>query len=162
MNRHGPAHGRVHATEDSPPPRASSAETHRPLVDFEEVYGGDVDAIGVARKAVERALEPYVDDRRMSDVALLVSELATNALVHGKASHEKPFAVLAQLTPTALRLEVHDQGPGFVVPEVPKPREIGGLGLVLVHQLSNRWGADCSSGARVWLEMDGVYAAAEG
>jgi hypothetical protein len=58
--------------------------------------------------------------------------------------------------PQCLRIEVSDDGPGFIAePVSSKPDQVpGGWGLWLVDQLTDRWGVDCSNSTRVWLEFD--------
>jgi anti-sigma regulatory factor (Ser/Thr protein kinase) len=84
-------------------------------------------------------------------VALLVSEVATNALVHGQGD------VRLSVLPAAggVRVEVRDDGQGM-----PAPREAGldaegGRGLALVDSLAARWGTDAlPQGKTVWFELD--------
>jgi hypothetical protein len=58
------------------------------------------------------------------------------------------------LTPSALRVEVSDRGPGFApAPHRPSPVDAGGRGLFLVDALADRWGS-ADGGTRVWFEVD--------
>ncbi len=86
------------------------------------------------------------------DIAvLLVSELVTNALLHGRP----PVELHAQRTPDGLRVEVRDgaaQEP--VVRDTPLDVP-GGQGLRLVEALASRWGwAPAGRGKSVWFELD--------
>ncbi len=82
--------------------------------------------------------------------ALLVSEVATNALVHG--SGEVHVRVLSR--GGALRVEVQDGSP-----QMPRPRaagllEEGGRGLALVESLAADWGVTPErAGKTVWFEL---------
>lgn len=81
-------------------------------------------------------------------VAVLVaSELATNAVKHAKSRFE--VAITAQ---DSIRIEVIDQAPA--TPALTDPSEHG-LGMRIVAQLSDRWGADQIEGDRkvVWAEV---------
>jgi two-component sensor histidine kinase len=92
-------------------------------------------------------------------VLLCVSELATNALVHGVPPGR---GFLLRLVPYdedgGVRIEVHDSGDGVpVLPrqDVQEPCE-GGRGLLLVSELADKWGvgARCP-GKIVWCEFEG-------
>lgn len=85
-------------------------------------------------------------------VALLVSEVATNALVHGTGE------VLVRVVPRRLgvRIEVVD---GSTAP--PRRRHAsavdeGGRGIALVEALASAWGSESSrDGKTVWFELAG-------
>lgn len=78
---------------------------------------------------------------------LLVSELATNAVRHGRGRIE------LVITPNrgGLRFCVTDEGGGH--PTRRTPGEGGGFGLHLVADLADRWGED-DNGTCVWFEVD--------
>lgn len=83
-------------------------------------------------------------------VALLVSEVATNALVHGSGE----VRVQVRAHGSRLRVEVADDSPGL-----PRPREAGlleegGRGLALVDSLADDWGVQRVGGGKVvWFEL---------
>lgn len=85
-------------------------------------------------------------------VALLVSEVATNALVHGSGNVQ----VRVSRTGHTLRVEVSDGSS-----QAPRPRSAdadaeGGRGLALVDALSDSWGTDfTASGKTVWFQIAG-------
>ena len=88
----------------------------------------------------------------MQTVVLLTSELVSNAVKHADA---ESIAVQCRVTPTYVRVEVADEGPGFPLVEAdPDPGAAGGWGLHLVDQLSSRWGVVDGDGARVWFEIE--------
>jgi anti-sigma regulatory factor (Ser/Thr protein kinase) len=86
-------------------------------------------------------------------VMLIVSELATNAVVHAGGE----FVVGVELGASLLRIEVLDPGGG--VPEVQPvqpPTAFHGRGLQIVDHLADRWGtepSDAGSGKMVWVEL---------
>lgn len=91
----------------------------------------------------------------MLDTALLlVSEVVTNAVVHGRGR-----AVLdVHLAPSGLRVGVTDDSPA--APEVQHLEGTlaeGGRGMLLVEELAARWGVDPTpdGGKRVWFELPG-------
>jgi anti-sigma regulatory factor (Ser/Thr protein kinase) len=91
---------------------------------------------------------------RVDDVVLCVSELATNALVHG-VPPGRGFLLRLSHCGDGVRVEVHDSGDG--VPAVPldraEPAE-GGRGLLLVSELADKWGVEeRAPGKIVWCEV---------
>ncbi|MFE9296713.1 ATP-binding protein [Streptomyces niveus] len=93
----------------------------------------------VRRVTASLLAEAGVDDREtVGTVQLLVSEIVTNAIVHGNAD-----SVSFQLTcdPAGeVLIEVDDHSPGF--PEVREagPDDEGGRGMRLVAFLAHEWG----------------------
>lgn len=83
-------------------------------------------------------------------VALLVSEVATNALVHGTGE----VSVSVASSQGVLRVEVSDGSH-----ELPRPRRVGpdaegGRGLALVDALASDWGTTTTdNGKIVWFEL---------
>ena len=81
---------------------------------------------------------------------LAVSELVTNALVHGEGEIE------VELTASGgdVRLEVADEGSDVAAPvrREPVPGVPGGWGLNVLDELSDEWGADAEpTRTRVWM-----------
>ncbi|MEU6480783.1 ATP-binding protein [Streptomyces sp. NPDC047017] len=94
--------------------------------------------------------------RRAEDVSLCVSELATNALVHG-VPPGRGFLLRVRYDGRTVRVEVHDSGTGTGTPRIPdegdEPGE-GGRGLFLVSALSDKWGVgERNPGKVVWAEF---------
>jgi anti-sigma regulatory factor (Ser/Thr protein kinase) len=87
-------------------------------------------------------------------VALLVSELATNAVVHATSDFE--VTVIYQTASGRVRVEVTDGDRTLPTPLHPPPNVPHGRGLQLVATLSDEWGvAEATSriGKTVWFEM---------
>jgi hypothetical protein len=94
----------------------------------------------------------------MRDVAeLLVSELASNAILHSASGRPGgSFQVSYELSSVLLRVEVADDG-GPVGPRhrVHHVESVTGRGLEIFDALAARWGVDGgSSGRVVWFELD--------
>ena len=95
------------------------------------------DAAGRARRFTTAALSDAPADV-VEDARLVVTELVTNALLHGEA----PVSVRALVLDGVYRLEVEDAG--RQLPLVPARSEdaMTGRGLALVSALASRWGVE--------------------
>ncbi|MGX1758194.1 ATP-binding protein [Streptomyces lydicus] len=100
-----------------------------------------------ARRFARTALADWELDHLADDVLLCVSELATNALLHGVPPGRGYRLCLSLDEGGLLRVEVHDSGAGE--PRLPVPlREDdegegeSGRGLLLVSALADAWGVD--------------------
>lgn len=108
------------------------------------------ESIGVARRFVVAALQDGHAGPAADDAATLVSELATNALLHARTS----FTVEVQLLGEVVRIVVLD-----LSPVVPRVRDYGatattGRGMRLVATMATRWGVERNDdGKMVWFEL---------
>ncbi|MFE2055639.1 ATP-binding protein [Streptomyces sp. NPDC059446] len=112
-------------------------------------------SVPLVRQFVREALFDWACEADLDDVLLCVSELATNALVHG-VPPGRGFRV--RLTcGSVLRIEVHDSGDGHVrEPVDPGPLDEHGRGLALVGALADAWGVGKRDpGKIVWCEFAG-------
>ena len=106
-----------------------------------------------ARTEVTRRLAARLGASALEDVRLLVTELITNALRHGKLTPSDRVSVKASVDNGVVRIEVRDPGnDGEVKPRVPGLRG-GGYGLYMVEQVAKRWGVDRRDGTIVWCEL---------
>jgi anti-sigma regulatory factor (Ser/Thr protein kinase) len=111
----------------------------------------DIQAPARARRAVRRLGED-LDPALIDDVMLLVSELITNSVKYG-GEGELQLAVRSEGA-EHVRIEVIDQGSGFVPTARDRPKsEAGGWGLHLVEEMTDRWGVHEGS-THVWFEID--------
>jgi PAS domain S-box-containing protein len=117
--------------------------------------GGGPEAIGKARTLLTEFLTGWVDEERLYDLQLLVSEVVTNAVRHGGARAGEHVDFRVALTTDQVRLEVRDPGPGFhdITPELPATDKGGGYGLYLVDLFANDWGVSGAEGTCVWFEV---------
>ncbi|MFF0010902.1 ATP-binding protein [Streptomyces sp. NPDC005374] len=89
---------------------------------------------------------------RADDVLLCVSELVTNAVVHG-VPPGRQLRLLLRFDGRTVVVEVHDSGSG--VPHVVHDGDEGGRGLLLVAALSDTWGVrERALGKAVWCEFE--------
>jgi anti-sigma regulatory factor (Ser/Thr protein kinase) len=96
-------------------------------------------------------LEPSLPEHVLPDLRLLVSELITNGVKYGG---DGPVRLEIVNEPERIRAEIVDQGAGFT----PVERDgdlsrVGGWGLHLVEELTDRWGTYEGS-THVWFEID--------
>ena len=117
-----------------------------------ELRGGRF-APGAVRARCGELLGAHLHGDDLLEVIVLISELITNAVRHGGADEDATIVVHVAIAPHVLRVEVCDQGPGFVAPAVPRRRpEGGGNGLVLLARMSSSWGVASDDGTCVWFE----------
>ncbi|MDQ3630029.1 MAG: ATP-binding protein [Actinomycetota bacterium] len=111
-------------------------------------------SIAQARDALG-ALAPQVGEELLPDLRLLLSEVVTNAVRHSGAAPGARVQVVAENGTGCVRVEVHDEGCGFVAPAQPGPRPEGtsGWGLFLVQNRARRWGTQLAPDAHVWFEL---------
>lgn len=83
-----------------------------------------------------------------------MSELATNALLHG-CMRGRLFRVRLTLTPAVLRVEVSDpRGERLPGPRAPEADDCYGRGLIVVARLADRWGVEPRTvGKTVFAEL---------
>ena len=83
--------------------------------------------------------------------ALLVSELVTNAIIHGKTS----ATIEVHRPPDSLRVAVRDDNP--VLPPIgtsPTLSSESGRGLTIVSLLADAWGVEqLDNGKAIWFEL---------
>jgi anti-sigma regulatory factor (Ser/Thr protein kinase) len=89
---------------------------------------------------------------------LLVSELVTNSVRHAGLRADEPIRLRARADADCAYVEVCDTGRSGTVPNQREPTfdalEPGGLGLMLVDQMADRWGVRCGDGRTcVWFEL---------
>jgi anti-sigma regulatory factor (Ser/Thr protein kinase) len=109
----------------------------------------DRSAAALARNALRKHFADALGKKRFSELALLVTELVGNAVVHGRG--EIILAVRAD--GGRVHGEVIDQGGGFERELRERgPAEVGGRGLVIVNALSRRWGIHEGT-THVWFEL---------
>lgn len=106
---------------------------------------------------------PLVDDAR-----LVVSELVSNSIAHGRPNHEGLVDVAWCVDDRTVRISVHDGGPPVELrPRVPAIDSTGGRGLVIVDHLCDAWDVEHDDGLRVTARLgsdslDAVLAGARG
>ncbi|MGX5185790.1 ATP-binding protein [Streptomyces avermitilis] len=95
--------------------------------------------------------DPRVYDAVESDAKLLITEVATNALVHGEA---RVLTLTLATSGRAMRFSITGQTsdlPARQRRHYPQPTAESGRGLFLVDSLATAWGADLHLG--VWFVL---------
>ena len=113
-------------------------------------------SVGVARRhLVSDLIEAGVSAAAVTDAALVISELLSNALRHAGPLPGAGLRVTWELEDGSVRMAVSDGG-GTTRPELgqPTPTTTGGRGLRIVARLSRRWGTVRDEEATtVWAEV---------
>ena len=113
------------------------------------------ESVQQARRHAGEVAAGLLDAEQGGKLGLLISEVVTNAVKHGRSRDDVRLA----MTPKDgyLCVQVTDAGPGLV----PRPGAIGadeesaGMGLFLVEQMARRWGMTREGAhTRIWFELD--------
>jgi anti-sigma regulatory factor (Ser/Thr protein kinase) len=95
----------------------------------------------------------HLGEDHCETAALLVSELVTNAVIHGRTR----ATLVAERPGNVLRVSVVDADPQMPDPgkETPEDAE-SGRGLRIVAAVADRWGVETlpEGGKAVWFELD--------
>jgi anti-sigma regulatory factor (Ser/Thr protein kinase) len=114
-------------------------------------FAADLQAPRSARHFVADVLERWGHSARLlDDAALVVTELATNAVIHAHS----PFSVDIRPYAGSVRLSVRDNSP--VAPSLREEEGLtaSGRGLRIVRALSSQWGVEAAGdGKTVWAEL---------
>jgi anti-sigma regulatory factor (Ser/Thr protein kinase) len=108
------------------------------------------EAPAIARRYIVRWLTREVEPDELDTAKLLVSELVTNAVVHGHGE----ITLRATLDDDRLLVDVIDQGRGFE--RTLRQRDfagVGGRGLAIVDAEASRWGIHEGT-THVWFELE--------
>ena len=104
------------------------------------------DSISAARRLVNDYTTALGVQQR-EDAALMVSELVTNAVVHGVGA----ISLRIDLEADTVRIEVADEGNVALAPS-PEAGAHGGWGLRIVEQLADDWGV-LEGSTKVWFRL---------
>jgi len=113
------------------------------------VFRNAPEAVSAARHYVVAQLAG-VPRTIVDEVAVMVSELATNCVRHT----DTEFRVNVEHDENRIRVEVTDRGPGAPTPRVPDASEPTGRGLRIVRELADSFGVDPTTGTpgkTVWF-----------
>jgi anti-sigma regulatory factor (Ser/Thr protein kinase) len=109
------------------------------------------ESVPAARHFASDAASEMGAKRTVTDTELLVSELATNAVLHART----PMRVSVLLHDDRVRVEVRDDDPTLPEQRQPDPLSPGGRGIMLVELLARAWGINHNErGKTVWFELE--------
>jgi anti-sigma regulatory factor (Ser/Thr protein kinase) len=137
------------------PPRDAGQLGHRSgpsAVEVSRQFLPERDAPRAARGFVGDALRRWGHNATLvQDSQLVVSELATNAVVHARS----PFAVIARREGSGVRLLVRDLSTAApVLRSTADVLAFSGRGLHLVADVTTEWGVETTTaGKTVWAEL---------
>ena len=119
-------------------------------VNFSLALPRDPVASFLARRAVRERLADALPAATLADVTLAVSELVTNAVIHGTGGIE----LRIEVDGNNVKGEVIDEGSGFErqIREEGGIDDVAGRGLLIVGQLAEAWGVHEGT-THVWFEI---------
>ncbi|MFH8799695.1 ATP-binding protein [Streptomyces sp. NPDC017936] len=98
------------------------------------------ESVPQARRWFRKLIVPYHPRCSVDDCTLMISELVTNAILHGRSDEEWVVRVEWFREGTSLRVEVHNPGfPASVRLRRPDADEAHGRGLLLVDSIATSW-----------------------
>jgi len=119
----------------------------------EASFEADVGSVPAAREFVRQALDDWGSSHLADEASLVVTELATNAVLHARS----PYEVRLRHANGVIRIEVADRDPGTPEPQPFSATAESGRGIVLVSAISASWGIDShpGEGKVTWAELNG-------
>jgi two-component sensor histidine kinase len=118
------------------------------------------DASRLARERLHEHLPVTSGEAERENALLLTTELVTNAVRHGALSAGDRIVMVVEDSDHAIRISIVQPTPasGLSIARdarAPSPDRAvpGGLGLVIVDELAERWGVDVGPPGRVWFEL---------
>jgi anti-sigma regulatory factor (Ser/Thr protein kinase) len=134
---------------DATPLQLTPGPTHA----IKRALGARTEAAAEARRAISEL--PLPQEAR-EELALVVSELVNNAVLHADSADGDALRLKVRLRSGRIRVEVRDNGPGFdsSPPYGHEGLAPGGRGLEIVAALSETWGVvRRRGGCTVWCEV---------
>lgn len=136
--------------------RAVQAHDAPDVDDAALTLAADADAPSIARAFVREHREHLGGDL-FDDAVLLVSELVTNAIQHGRSV----IALRVRSVPAGIGIAVADDGPPIPAldghdPAVPRTGATSGRGLAIVAAVADAWGIEPHvppPGKTAWCEL---------
>ena len=108
------------------------------------------------RRLLESALDA-LPGTVLADAQLLLTEVLSNAILHGSAGDGARLDVSVEADEFIVRVTVTDRSPQFPRPAIhpPDPMAASGWGLYLLERLADQWGVEDGpdGGSAVWFEL---------
>jgi two-component sensor histidine kinase len=118
----------------------------------------DMGQLTEVRHAVAKRLELVGVADHPHAVKLVLSELVTNAFMHGRP----PYVVTVSINHEITRVAVEDSSSEFPSRRAPHPPDTGGFGLNLVDAAARAWGVTArrANGKIVWADIEHSFSLA--
>ena len=137
----------------APAASGSAAADPRRRVNWADVtrtFGGSREDTRAARNFALEMLEPWRGEQLAADTALVVTELASNAVLHAGSA----FSVSLAVSGDTIRISVSDTLPFGPTGVAQQMTAASGHGLGVVAAMATRWGvATAPGGKAVWAEL---------
>lgn len=121
---------------------------------YQVIFVAEAASVGAAREFVRGLLLHHGLSYLVEDVRLVVSELATNSMIHAQT----PFAVTLAHRDRSVLLTVQDGSPESPVQIAASVLRTGGRGISIVSHVSSNWGVsaavDMNHAKSVWASFD--------
>ncbi len=143
---------RVCAQHSDVHPPSGYATSAGDRVSLTRVFLPVPEAVASSRRFVISSLRRLGTDHLVEDAAVIVSELATNAVLHARS----PFRVSVDESVGVVCISVQDVGDGRAASrfEDGSDHATDGRGIAIIEALSRRWGCDTlSDGKVIWAEL---------
>ncbi|MGW1714471.1 SpoIIE family protein phosphatase [Streptomyces sp. NPDC002156] len=137
-------------TDGTAPPKARPTVRRTMLT----IAQAEPERVAVARQQLREQLHDWPSPDQVDSAVLLISETATNVLVHTDAD----ALVVAEVTgaPGSRRIRVEVTDVSDDLPHKRRPGELAssGRGLMLIEMLADAWGVDPrGEGKSIWFEL---------
>ncbi len=110
--------------------------------------------IAAARTLMRELLHDWADPEQVDSAVLMVSEMATNVLVHTDGDALMVAQASGEHGRRRLRVEVSDGSDELPHKRRPGEMASSGRGLVLMEMLADAWGVDPrGAGKSIWFEL---------
>ncbi|MDW4902876.1 ATP-binding protein [Streptomyces californicus] len=120
---------------------------------YSETLPREPESAAIARRLVRTALATWGLEDQIDTATVVMTELVSNAVDHGRFASIR--VIVSRPTDTRLRLGVVDRSKVLPMMQTHSgPDEIRGRGLLIVDNLTDRWGTDLYRwGKQVWAEL---------
>lgn len=110
---------------------------------------------GIARTKLAGFLTVnQVASSRIDDALIVLSEMLTNAVSHGRPGDDGTIEVSWSIAKDLLEISVRDHGEGTQLEPVDFDEDsLSGRGLAIINRITDRWWVDLDGGTRVNAEL---------
>jgi anti-sigma regulatory factor (Ser/Thr protein kinase) len=124
-------------------------------VHFESRIVATVEASAATRHLLDGWLSSAVGKDIADTVRLAASELATNAVRHGRLDADAEIRLLVDVDNGSVRVRLEQPTSTTDAEVVPaEDRRLGGFGLAIVDSMTDAWGVDAGPPGSVWFEVE--------